>query len=345
LIYLVVYQREKKVWIALFLFPLLCLSGVFIYLHYFHNISFSGIINEAMRGMRKEIFMGKVLSLFIGMGTITLFINPLLLINGPDRRIKLTNLYILLFSFVSSTAFVLSINYSFLQSLWLIVLATSGVSFVTRATLVIFEPKDEGQKMVITLLLAWLYVVIAYNIFFAPFGALRYMLPALMPCIVMSMLLIGKARLKALYISSVLTVMLGVAVSYGDYIFASSYRDIATEVSESVGQDNKRVWFIGDWGMQYYMRKNGYRYLTAKSNEPAKGDLIFIADKQKMWGPSPQLYERMDLIDIIEHGSWFPVRVMASDMRVGYYSHLWGLQPFTLSSEPVERFGVFRVVK
>ena len=101
---------------------------------------------------------------------------------------------------------------------------------------------------------------------------------------------------------------------------------------------------MGEWGMHYYMDKNGFRYLTSDSDEPKQGDLIIVADVPKLWGPSLQVYSRMKLIDIVEIKTWYPIRVMGVDEKAGYYSTLWGYLPFAISDKPVERFGIFRVI-
>ena len=64
----------------------------------------------------------------------------------------------------------------------------------------------------------------------------------------------------------------------------SSYRDFAGEVKNTVGEAHDRIWYTGEWGMHYYMDKNGFRYLTSDSDEPKQGDLIIVADVPKLWG-------------------------------------------------------------
>lgn len=191
-------------------------------------------------------------------------------------------------------------------------------------------------------MLLWLASVLFYNIFLMPFGALRYIMPAVVPITFLMFWISAKS--KRLMLSAILTSLLGLSVAYSDYIYASSYRDFSEEAKQTVGTARDRVWYIGEWGMHYYMDKQGFRYLTAGIDIPEEGDLIIMADVPRLWKPSLELYSRMELIDVREINSWYPIRVMGLDINTGYYSYLWGYQPFTVSSLPVERFGIFRVI-
>ncbi len=336
-IYLVIKGNVNRKIMLMFFLPTAIFSLMLVYVILNFSSSFSGLIGEVKRGLQPDRLFNKTLSMPIITGISAIFLLPLRYkqITASKRHIFLAAV-----SGLIVIAPVMSLSYPIWSSLWLIFLAASGLFFIIYMTITaLTEIKD---KVLSLFLLAWVAAVIFYNIFLMPFGAIRYLMPVIVP--LSFIFLKSAARGRGLMIGAVLTSMLGLAVAYGDYIYASSYRDFAGEVKNTVGEAHNRVWYMGEWGMHYYMDKNGFRYLTSDSNEPKQGDLIIVADVPKLWGPSQKLYRRMDLVDIREIKTWYPIKIMGVDIRAGYYSALWGYQPFTISNKPVERFGIFRVV-
>lgn len=64
-----------------------------------------------------------------------------------------------------------------------------------------------------------------------------------------------------------------------------------------------------------------------------------------MWNPSPTFGRRLERLDVRPIRPRRPVLVMSQSAHAGYFSTLWGHYPFVVSHLPVERFGVFRVVR
>lgn len=335
-IYLVIKRNVNRKIILMFFLPTAIFSLMLVYVILNYYSSFSGLISEVKRGLQPDRLFNKGMSIPITVGISTIFLLPLKYeqIAASKRHILLAAVSILIV-----IAPVISLSYPVWSTLWLIFLAASGLFFIIYITMTaLTEIKDKALSL---FLLAWVAAVIFYNIFLMPFGAIRYLMPVIVP--LSFIFLKNAARSRGLMIAAALTSMLGLAVAYGDYIYASSYRDFAGEVKNTVGEAHNRVWYTGEWGMHYYMDKNGFRYLTSDSDEPKQGDLIIVADVPKLWGPSLKLYRRMDLVDIREIKTWYPIKIMGLDIRAGYYSALWGYQPFTISNKPVERFGIFRV--
>jgi hypothetical protein len=322
--------------VRLFLLPVACLVLFLLYVTLRYNSPVSGVLSEIGRGLEADRLFNKALSIPVNVGLSMLFILPL---GYRDILSSRKALFMAAAALLITIPPVMSLSYPLAESLWLILLASTGlfsIVYVIRLALVGFEDRPLGF-----FLLSWIGTMLFVNLFIVPFGALRYVMPALVP---MAFIMLKKTFSgRALMVSSVLTALLGLAVAYGDYLFASSYRDFSDEAGRTVGTAKERVWYTGEWGMHYYMDKQGFRYLARESNEPREGDLIMVADVPKLWGPPPGLYRRMKLIDVREINSWYPFRVMGLDTRTGYYSTLWGYQPFTLSSRPIERFGIFRV--
>ena len=339
LLYLLFIHRNRPVWIGLYLIPLLMLGGAAVYLAG-TLVSWKGIMNEAMMGYREGAFINKILGSLADLGVITLFINPLF-IAASRGEFKRKVIYPAVFSAAAAFAAVVFVHYPPAEGAWLFLLLFSGIFFLIRTTYETLRPENRRNQVFI-LLLVWLYVVILFNVLIMPFAAVRYLLPVLLPSVILPLLMLRKTGY--VFRAAILTAILGIAVAYGDYLYANSYRDLPGLVQKETGS-SQRVWFAGDWGMQYYMLKAGFSYLTESSNEPKQGDLIILSSVQMLVKPSPELMKRIELIDEVSFKSVFPVRVMRQDLRTGLYSHLWGLLPFTLSSGPVERFGVFRVVR
>jgi len=324
--------------LPVFLLPLLAIGLFLVYASSRYSSPFSGTLGEISGGLRPDRLFNKGMSIPLYLGLAMLFILPLRYREIASSKKK---------TFAAAAAVllavppVLSLAYPFWSSLWLMLLVSVGLfSIVYAAHIALVEFDDRPLGF---FLIAWTLIVIAYNLFVLPFGSVRYIMPAVPPMVFLFMNKTSGKR--ALMVSGVLTALLGLAVAYGDYLYASSYRDFSAQVRNAVGPEKGRVWYIGEWGMHYYMQKEGFRYLTADSNEPGLGDLIMIADIPKLWSPSPLLYRRIELIDVVEMNSGYPLRLMGLGIKAGYYSSLWGYKPFTVSRLPVERFGVFRVYR
>ena len=337
-IYLIVNKRFKGVIVSAGFLPVLIILFVLFYIFFRYYSPISGIIAEMKLWKTPERFFMKGLSIPINIGVSMLF---LLMMGYKEIAASKKDMLLAAISFLIVILPVLSLSYPLWSSLWLILLAAAGVFSILYASKKAFGRNEDGGLNLF--LIAWLAIVLFYNFFFMTFGAIRYIMPAIVPLSIILMKNLIKGR--RLMIAGLLTAALGLAVAYGDYLYASSYRDFAEEVKMTVGDGRYRVWYTGEWGMHYYMDKNGFRYLTLDSNEPKEGDLIIMAEVPNFWKPSPELRNRMKLIDIVEIKTWYPIKVMGLHVRAGYYSSVWGYQPFTVSDGYVEKFGIFRVIQ
>jgi len=103
------------------------------------------------------------------------------------------------------------------------------------------------------------------------------------------------------------------------------------------------VFFIGDWGFRFYMEGAGHRYLLSSDESPVAGDFVVRTQVAGLHEMAPGLARRAQLVTTIVVAGTIPVRLMSHEARAGFYSHGWGLLPFTVSSAPLERFDVYRV--
>lgn len=337
LLYALALKRTgPRILLALSL-PAIFLCMVLAYIGLNFTSPVSGIFGEIARGLVPERLFNKGLSIAVIAGAASVFFIPLRIsdiLAGRKYMIAAPLCLVLVIPPVMGLSYPLP--------------GSAGVAFFAAAGLFalffIFAQmkKDEWRSEEWLFLLSWTVTVIIYNIFLMPFGSLRYMVPVILP--VTFVFMKNVKDLKRLAASAACTALLGLGVAYGDYLYASSYRDFAKEVTKTAGKAHDRIWYVGEWGMHYYMDRQGFNYLTADSNEPKMGDLIIFAEVPKLWNPSLALYQRMQLIDVREVTSQYPIRVMGMGARAGHYSTLWGYLPFSFSTYPIERFGVFRVV-
>lgn len=201
-------------------------------------------------------------------------------------------------------------------------------------------------------LLVWVFGVAAYCIVLFPFSAARYVLPAYPP--ILMLLLDDPAwhfttRARRVAVTCILSasVLLALASSISDYRYAETYRDFATSVASTAdgSRGNATTWYIGEWGMHYYMDRAGARYLYATSTEPVRGDLVVIPEMPRFWTPAPQLRARLAPRARRVYASPVPLRLFNARSHAGFYAQFIGMLPFAVSGQPDEVFQVYEVVR
>lgn len=201
-------------------------------------------------------------------------------------------------------------------------------------------------------LFAWFLCVIGYNFFLLPFGASRYLLPALPPLFLLVMnnpVWDFPVRQRLLSFTCILggSALFALGAAYSDYRYAETYRTFAGEVVKiraEVGS-SPEFWYIGEWGMRHYMNKAGARVLPAASDAPKVGDFVVIPEMPKFWAPAVSLQQRLVFFAERRFSSSLSLRLFNRRSNAGFYSHLWGMLPFAFSTEPDEVFTVLRVIK
>ncbi|MGH7799253.1 MAG: glycosyltransferase family 39 protein [Thermodesulfobacteriota bacterium] len=197
-------------------------------------------------------------------------------------------------------------------------------------------------------LFLWFGGILASSIIILPFGSARYMLPPLLPIVI---ILINRAekvfnknvRYFQIFCTSVitLTLMMGFSLAYGDYIYADAYRSFVKSLKGKI--DNNRIWFIGEWGFRYYMEKEGYSNLLSNNDSPKEGDIIIKPRIAGLHDMSTELISRVELIDSVEYGSNFPFKLLNPEAKAGFYAHGFGFLPFSFSTAELEHFDIFKV--
>jgi len=319
------------------IFPLLKSRGVSE-----HNL-ISNLINMGL-GYRELIRKGIGVLAFIG--SSMLFLVPAyLFLNKSGLKFFLIFLPLAGLCYLS----VFSVTgYSFFENAFLSLLISLGLLTLLIAVKESLMTEDEHHhKARGIFLISWVFLVIIYNVLIFPWVAMRYILPILPPLIML--LLNGleweRRNKRKIIISSVifLSVLFGLGSAYSDYKFAGTYRDFADD--KYLGPRNN-IWYVGAWGMKYYMEKTGARYLLETSNEPKEGDFVVIPEMiSRIWIPSPELMSRLDLYATKTYTSPLPLRLFNKRSNAGFYSSAWGLLPFSVSTEPDEVIFVYIVVR
>jgi hypothetical protein len=304
------------------------------------------ISGQMMRGLALKIIILKIVIILAFVGSSMMFLLPTYhIIRGSLRKFSagLSATALLCFPVIFKLA-----GYSFYENLFLSVFVALGIQ--TLYTAIQANLKSENRSRGIFLLL-WMLTVLGYCIFVLAFGAARYLLPMLVPIV---LVIVNGAewdfsnRRNRVIISCAvsLSVLFGAASAYSDYRYADTYRDFAGEIKtfRSKKGGSFDIWYIGVWGTPYYMRKANSKPLTYYSDDPRKGDFIVVPVVQMFWKPSKPLRRRMQQYAEIRYESKFPLRLFNRLSHAGFYCQDFGLLPFSVSQEPNEIFLIFEVI-
>ncbi len=193
----------------------------------------------------------------------------------------------------------------------------------------------------------WLAVILLGAILALPFGAARYVLPALPPLVLLLVrgwqaALATGGRGRAVVALVVLQGFgLGAVLSLADAELADRYRRVALQVRHD--NPTRRLWFVGEWGFRHYMGTVGGRFLRSTDLSPDVGDLVVRPAIAGMHEMPPGVKRRAVRTHEIPLQSRWPIRLMSFDARAGWYSHHWGFLPWAFSHTPLETIEIFEV--
>jgi hypothetical protein len=129
-------------------------------------------------------------------------------------------------------------------------------------------------------------------------------------------------RLVALWVG--LSLPLSVLLAWSDSHQAGFYRTAARNIAAEIGDQPGDRWFVGHWGLQYYLEREGFQAVVPPQYERWYGASVLEVWK---W----------------EQKSWLPLRTTNADAGAGFYSHHAGYVPFGWKDVPVESVGLGRV--
>ncbi len=304
------------------------------------------IKDEILRGLQIENLTAKLINIpaIIGMSTIFL----LLYYHISKETLKRFILKISIYTLFSLPLFLKITSLSSLKAAWLSLLFSVGILSIIDAIKIILKDVNHEDKIKKAFLLIWILAVMIYNILIFPFSCARYLLPLIPP-----IYLIYLSDIKRVYnekrnlynkVTLFLSIIFGFICAYSDYKYADTYREFSEEVKDFRMNIEKTitVWYIGEWGMRYYLDRVGARYLLRYSIEPKKGDFVIVPEMPNFWSPE-LIIPRLRLYATREFKWGFPVRLFNRRSSAGFYAHHWGLLPFAISTEPLEFFRIYEV--
>ena len=156
-------------------------------------------------------------------------------------------------------------------------------------------------------------------------------------------------RLVALWVG--LSLPLSVLLAWSDSHQAGFYRTAARNIATEIGDRPGDRWFVGHWGLQYYLEREGFRAVVPPQYERWYGASVLEKDD---WVSSSRNVSQLDVTRNMsqyrmrrvwgwEQKSWLPLRTTNADAGAGFYSHHAGYVPFGWKDVPVESVGLGRV--
>jgi hypothetical protein len=204
----------------------------------------------------------------------------------------------------------------------------------------------------LSLLLLWVIGIASACLIVFYSGSTRYFFLAVPPIILLIVYFLETSeatrnrKVILLRISIVLTLFYSLAVSYGDYLFAETYRRSAKEICEEFDGEDTTVFYTGEWGFRYYMDKFGAHPITKTGMDAKVNDLIIKPYTALPW---VTLYDGDRYSTLLERRVIrlpYPVRILDFESHAGFYSTGWGILPFSLATESRwEWFNVYRVTR
>jgi hypothetical protein len=187
------------------------------------------------------------------------------------------------------------------------------------------------SQHIILFLRLWLLIALAAAVWGVPFQAMRHLLYALPPLILILTPWVGR-NAPLLIAQGVLCL----AVIAADYDYAVRYKRGAAAYAERFA--GERVWYAGSWGWMFYAEQHGFRKLLPDSKGLQRGDIVIIPERVYKGKMPPDLHKHLILLDETPCYPLMPLRTM--DFRgAAYYALIRTNAPFRFTlqwDEPLE---------
>lgn len=142
-------------------------------------------------------------------------------------------------------------------------------------------------------------------------------------------------------------------LAWADTHQAGFYRTAARNIAAEIGDSPGERWFVGHWGLQYYLEREGFRAVVPPQyerwygkSELEKGDWVSSARNVSQLDVSRNMNNyRLRLVWNWEQKWWLPLRTTNADAGAGFYSHHAGYVPFGWTDAAVESVGLGRVIR
>jgi len=195
----------------------------------------------------------------------------------------------------------------------------------------------EGMVSVSPFLRLWLVVALMASVWGVPFQAMRHLLYALPPLVLLLTPWVGRNSNLLLAQSALCLVVMA-----ADYDYAVCYKRAAAVYAEMFA--GERVWYAGSWGWMFYAEQHGFRKLLPDGRGLQRGDIVIIPERVYKGRMPPNLQQHLVLLDEMSCLPTVPLRTM--DFRgAAYYALVRTNAPFRFTlrmDEPLEMFRAYR---
>lgn len=183
-----------------------------------------------------------------------------------------------------------------------------------------------------------LFFISSLILFFA--GSARYLLPMAAPVILLT---VNQLALQPrwLYFGFAANLLLGLGLAYTNYQHWDGYRDFVKTHQAEIKAS--RVWVNGELGFRFYPESLGAMPM-AQGQSVRPGDLILSSE---LLMPIPFTVGGGQLVEIDkkEIRTTLPFRLIGLKSKSGYSDATAGVLPFDLSSAPLDRIRLQRVIE
>lgn len=173
-----------------------------------------------------------------------------------------------------------------------------------------------------------IFFAAALVLFFA--GSARYLLPVAAP---LALLAAREAHSRRwLHAAIACQFALSLALAWANYQHWDGYRKFAHQLAPDISQ--RRTWINGEWGLRFYAEREGGLALK-RGETPRAGDLVLQSDLGfpiTVSGGGQLVPYREQEIE-----TKLPLRLLGLNARSAYSSAGFGLRPFDISAQPVDR--------
>jgi 4-amino-4-deoxy-L-arabinose transferase-like glycosyltransferase len=184
-------------------------------------------------------------------------------------------------------------------------------------------------------LACWIVGILTFN-YFLFFASVRYLLPALLPAI----LLLQRAypcesrSQSECWIGATISMIFAILLSASDQEFANLQKDYVDTLPPATHQR----WFNGHWGLQYYLEKTGARALGTSSPVQPGDEIIMVSTARWTILPPGTKLRRIERKEVAGFPALRTVTKKGAGnfysnwLAQGVYSEVW--LPFGISSDP-----------
>ena len=182
-------------------------------------------------------------------------------------------------------------------------------------------------------LLAWIVIFFLSAVAVAFAGSARYLLPMAAPVA----LLASRLDRKWLAAGFVLQLALSLALASENQQHWDAYRNFAASLRRVAG--GHRVWTDAEWGLRFYVERDGGLPLTRKQSVRA-GEIVVDSEL----GHNVDIHAPMSpIVKMLEIRPSIPLRLIGLETDSGYSTASRGFYPFGISTGVVDRVKAMQV--